>query len=106
MDGTENQKRRTFTEEIEIAGNELVDYVKKLIAEGNVRQLRIKDGDGDTCLETPLTIGAIASGVIVLTAPWLAILGVLAALVARVHVEVVRDEAADAPGNTHPDDAA
>jgi hypothetical protein len=36
------EKQHTFTEQIEIAGNELVDWVKQLLAEGNVRQLRIK----------------------------------------------------------------
>lgn len=85
------ERKRTITEEIEIAGNQLVDEIKKLIAEGNVRQIRIKDADGDVYLETPLTIGAIAGGVVVLAAPWLAILGVIAALVTRIRVEIVRD---------------
>ncbi len=94
MTGQEQKQEhtRTFTEEIEIAGNQLVEQVKSLIAEGNVRQIRIKDADGDIYLETPLTIGAIAGGVVVLAAPWLAILGVIAALVTRVRVEVVREE--------------
>lgn len=87
----QQERKRTITEEIEIAGNQLVDEIKRLIAEGNVRQIRIKDADGDVYLETPLTIGAIAGGVVVLAAPWLAILGVIAALVTRIRVEVVRD---------------
>lgn len=87
----QQDRKRTITEEIEIAGNQLVDEIKKLIAEGNVRQIRIKDADGDVYLETPLTIGALAGGVVVLAAPWLAILGVIAALVTRIRVEVVRD---------------
>ena len=92
MEEQKQGPKRTFTEEIEIAGNQLVDEIKKLIAEGNVRQIRIKAADGDTYLETPLTIGAIAGGVVALAAPWLAILGVIAALVTRVQVEVVREE--------------
>jgi phage terminase large subunit-like protein len=92
MEEQKQGPKRTFTEEIEIAGNQLVDEIKNLIAKGNVRQIRIKDADGDTYLETPLTIGAIAGGVVVLAAPWLAILGVIAALVTRVRVEVVREE--------------
>jgi len=87
----EQERKRTITEEIEIAGSQLIDEVKKLIAEGNVRQIRIKDPDGDVFLETPLTIGALAGGVVVLAAPWLAILGVLAALVTRIQIEVVRE---------------
>lgn len=100
---TENEPRRTITEEIEIAGTQLVDQIRKLIAEGNVRQLRIKDAEGDVFLETPLTFGALAGGAVVLAAPWLAMLGVLAALVTRVRIEIVR-EAAEA--ETAPDEPA
>lgn len=84
-------QKRTFTEEIEIAGSQLIDKVKEILAEGNVRQLRLKARDGDVYLETPLTIGAIAGGAVVLAAPWLAVLGVIAALVSNVTVEVVRE---------------
>ena len=75
MDERLDQQKRTFTEEIEIAGNELVERVKAILAEGNVRQLRLKAEDGDIYLETPLTIGVLAGGAVALAAPWLAILG-------------------------------
>jgi hypothetical protein len=90
---TEHPKdqKRTFTEEIEIAGNQLVERVNSLLAEGKVRQIRIKAEDGDIYLETPLTIGVIAGGAVALAAPWLAILGALAALITNVKIEVVRD---------------
>jgi hypothetical protein len=101
----EQERKRTFTEEIEIAGGQLVDRIKEIIAEGNVRQVRIKAADGDTWLETPLTIGVVAGGVLALTAPWLAIIGVLAALVTRVKVEVVREET-DTQEGTDKKDAA
>ena len=90
-----NGKTRTFTEEIELAGAELVERIKALLAEGNVRQLRLKASDGDIVLETPLTIGVVAGGAVALAAPWLAILGVIAALVTHVKVEIVREEADD-----------
>jgi len=101
----EQERKRTFTEEIEIAGGQLVDRIKEIIAEGNVRQVRIKAADGDTWLETPLTIGVVAGGVLALAAPWLAIIGVLAALVTRVKVEVVREET-NAEEGTDKKDAA
>lgn len=88
---SEQERKRTFTEEIEVAGSQLIERIREIIAEGNVRQVRIKAADGDTWFETPLSIGAVAGGVLVLAAPWLAILGVLAALVTRVTVEVVRE---------------
>ena len=91
MEQKETERRPTFTEEIEIAGNQLVEKVKTLLAEGKVRQLRIKAADGDVYLETPLTIGVLAGGAVVLAAPWLAMLGALAALVTKVRIEVVRE---------------
>ncbi len=95
MDERLDQQKRTFTEEIEIAGNELVERVKAILAEGNVRQLRLKAEDGDIYLETPLTIGVLAGGAVALAAPWLAILGVIAAMVTRVKIEIVREEEED-----------
>ena len=90
----DDDKHDTFWETIEVAGNQLVDEVKKLIKEGNVRRLRIKDKDGDLSVEMPVTIGVLVGGAMVLAAPWLAILGVLGGLIAKLTVEVERE----APG--------
>ena len=83
--------KKTFTEEIEIAGDKLIERIKEIVEEGNVRSLRLKASDGDIVLETPLTIGVVAGGAVALAAPWLAVLGVIAALVTHVTVEVVRE---------------
>jgi hypothetical protein len=100
---TEQNERstgKTFTEEIDIAASQLLEKVKSLLAEGNVRQLRIKAAGGEIILETPLTVGAIGGGAIVLAAPWLAIIGAIAGLVTRVKVEIVRAGAGgDEAGN-------
>jgi len=82
---------KTFTEEVEVTGHQLIEHITRLIAEGNVRKVRIRSQNDDVVLEVPLTAGAVAGGVVVLAAPWLAILGGLAGLLARVRVEVVRD---------------
>lgn len=84
--------KRTFTEEIEVAGAQLVERVKELYAEGKVRRVRIKSHDGDLLLELPLNVGAIAGGAVALAAPWLALIGAFAGLVARAKIEIVRDE--------------
>lgn len=83
---------RDFSEEIEVAGQKLIDEVTRLISEGNVRRLRIRSENDDVVLEVPLTAGAVVGGVVVLAAPWLAILGALAGLLAKVRIEVVREE--------------
>lgn len=98
----EENKKRTIVEEIEVAGNQLVDRVKDILQEGNVRQLRIKASDGDVYLETPLTIGVIAGGAVALAAPWLAVLGVIAALVARVSIEIERETDEEEPKDSQP----
>jgi hypothetical protein len=92
MDDGQNESRwKTFTEEVEVAGNQLVDSVKGLIAEGNVRRLRIKGAGGGVILEVPLTVGAIAGGAVTIAAPWLTLIAAFAGLVARAKIEVVRD---------------
>ncbi|MFN3641950.1 MAG: DUF4342 domain-containing protein [Gemmobacter sp.] len=90
-------KPRTIVETIEVAGAELVEKIKALVADGNVRRLRIRAGEG-FAIEMPLTVGAIMGGVVTLAAPWLAVIGVIAAMVARVEVEIERD-GPPPPGN-------
>ena len=75
-------------EEFLVKGEELVEKVKQLIHEGNVRKLIIKDEDGKIYLEIPVTFGVIGA----IFAPMLAAVGAVAALVANLKVEVVRDE--------------
>jgi hypothetical protein len=94
-DQPENRSRRTFSEELEVAGNQVVGRVQELVKEGNVRRLIIRNPEDQVLLEMPLTIGAVGVGAIAVAAPWLAALGAFAALAARVKIEVVR-EVADA----------
>jgi hypothetical protein len=83
----------TWTEEIMVRGSELVDRVKELVSEGNVRRLIIKKPGGDTLIEIPLTAGVLAGGAMILIAPLLAVLGAIAGMLAEVKVEVVRSGA-------------
>ena len=85
-------KKRTWTEEIEVAGDQLVARVKELAAEAEVKRIRITEPDGDLVLEVPLTIGALAGGAVVLAAPLLAGIGALAAFVTKVKIEIVRTD--------------
>jgi hypothetical protein len=83
---------KTFSEQLEVAGNQLVDQVQDLVKQGNVRKLIIRTSDDRELMQVSLTVGAVAGGVLALAAPWLAALGAIAALVARVKIEVVREE--------------
>ena len=87
-----NNISRKVTEEIVISGGELVEFVKRVVAEGNIRRLIIKKADDEVLLEIPLTTGAVVGGALVIVAPVLAALGALAALLAKVKVVVVREK--------------
>lgn len=91
MSDEDKGRWKTFTEEVEIAGHQLIEEVTRLISEGNVRKLRIRSENDDVVLEVPLTAGAAVGGVVVLAAPWLAVLGALAGVLAKVKLEIVRD---------------
>lgn len=79
-------------EEVKIAGNQLVERVRSLIEEGNVRRIVVKK-DERVLLEIPLTVAAGAGAAVVLLTPVLAALGALAALLSDVTLIVERDDA-------------
>ena len=82
-------KAAQFTqEEYEVSGSNLVDRVKELLHEGNVTRVIVKDEQDKVLLEIPATVGVVG----VVLAPWLAALGVVAALVARCKIVVERRE--------------
>ena len=85
------KNKRTVMEEIEVEGQQLVDRVKELLREGNVRRLRVKDARGKYLLEVPLTFGVVAGSVFMLAAPTLMALSALAGLLANVRIEIVRE---------------
>ena len=79
------------TEKFSVAGSQLVEKIKQLIREGNVRKVRLIHGD-KTILEIPLSIGAPAAAITILAAPILAALGAFAALVTECTIEVEKME--------------
>jgi hypothetical protein len=86
----------TSTEKIDVKGGHLVEKVKELVHEGNVRRIVIKDADGKAVMEVPVTVGLVGF----LVAPTIAALGAVAALAADYSIEVERDtpESTDAGG--------
>jgi len=88
----EETEEHTWMEEVEIAGSQLVERVKELVAEGNVRRLIIRGPDDKVLLEVPLTAGVAVGGILTMMAPVLAALGAFAALIAKVKVQIVRSK--------------
>jgi hypothetical protein len=72
-------------ETIKVEGGQLIDQIKRLVHEGNVRRIVIKQGER-TVVEFPLTIGVVG----VVLAPVLAAAGALAALLTDCAIEVER----------------
>ena len=88
-------KDTDWKEEILVAGNELVDRIKELVAEGNVRKLIIRKPNVESLLEIPLTAGVAVGGVVTIMAPVLAAIGALAALIKDFKLEVIRSDDTD-----------
>jgi hypothetical protein len=76
---------QTRMETIKVEGGQLIDQVKRLVHEGNVRRIVIKQGER-TLVEFPLTVGVVG----VVLAPVLAAAGALAALLTDCTIEVER----------------
>ena len=75
----------TFTESFKVAADQLVDAIKQIIREGNVRRVIIKQ-DGRSIVEFPITVGVIGT----VFAPMLAAAGALAAVLTDCTIEVER----------------
>jgi uncharacterized membrane protein YvbJ len=78
----------TVKEEFSVSADNLIEKVKELLHEGNVTRVIVKDEKGKVLLEIPATIGVVG----VLIAPWLAALGVIAALATKCNIVVERRE--------------
>jgi len=74
------------TEKFKVSGSEILEKVKKLIKEGNVQRIIIKDDKGRQLMEIPVTIAVIGT----VFAPVLAAVGALAALLSKATLEVER----------------
>jgi len=84
-------EEKTTSEKFTISGDKLVEKVKQLIHEGNVRRVRLIYKE-KTVFDIPLTIGAPATAAIILAAPVLAAIGAFAALVTECTLEVEKVE--------------
>jgi hypothetical protein len=76
------------TEEFQVSGDALVAKIKELVHEGNIRHIAIKNEDGRTLVDIPLTLGVVGT----LLAPQLAAIGAIAALVTRCTIAVEKVE--------------
>jgi len=93
-----SQPVTTSTERIDVKDGHLVEKVKELIHEGNVRRIIIKDSEDRTVTEIPVTIGVVG----LLLAPKMAAVATLAALTADYSIEVERETPDSTDDDTPP----
>jgi hypothetical protein len=81
------EEKTTRKDSYKLKGEEIVSKVKEIIKEGNARRIIIKNEEGKSVMELPVTVGVVS----VLVAPYLAAVGALAAVLTNCTVEVERD---------------
>jgi hypothetical protein len=74
------------TEEFSVAANDVLKRVQELLHEGNITRIVVKDEAGKQLLEIPATVGFVGT----ILAPWMAALGVIAAIATRCTIVVER----------------
>lgn len=75
-------------EEFKVSSDAFIPKIKELVEEGNIRRVIIKNEEGRTLIDIPLTVGVITA----LVAPQLAALGALTALVTHGTIVVEKIE--------------
>jgi hypothetical protein len=80
------ENAKSAREEFKVSGEKVVQKIKELIKEGNVRRIIIINEKGDTLMEIPLTFAVVGTAL----APVLAAVGALAALIANCTIIVER----------------
>lgn len=85
---TETTRERTRTEEFKVEGGKVLDKIKELIHQGNIRRIILKNEEGKTLIEIPLTLGLVGAALL----PIFAAVGALAALVTRMTLVVEKTE--------------
>ena len=75
------------TEEYKVSGESLLAKAKELVHEGNIRRITIKNEEGKTLIEVPLTLGVVGAALL----PVWAAIGAIAALVADCSIVVEKE---------------
>ncbi len=87
-EGAMTDEKKTRTEEFKINGGEIIDKLKEILHQGNIRRIILKGEDGKTFMEIPLTVGVVGA----LVLPVWAAIGAAAALVSHMTIVVEKTE--------------
>ncbi|MEM9451354.1 MAG: DUF4342 domain-containing protein [Cyanobacteria bacterium P01_E01_bin.6] len=89
-EGEAKTTEQVTVEEFKISGDALVTMVKDLLHQGNIRRISIKDDNGHTLIEIPMTVGIIGGTIGTILFPVVAAVGVIGAMVAHLTVVIER----------------
>jgi len=84
---------KSFTEELKVEGKELVDTVKRIVHEGNVRRVVVRNAEGRTVLDIPVNAGVLGA----VAFPLVATLATIAVYAARYTLIIERSGPPAAP---------
>lgn len=82
------EEKKTRTEEFKLNGDEILNKIKDILHQGNIRRIILKDESGKTFMEIPLTVGVVGA---IIVPVWAAI-GAVAALVSKLTIVVEKIE--------------
>jgi hypothetical protein len=80
-------EEKVRTEEYKVSGESLLAKAKELVHEGNIRRISIKNDEGKTLIEVPLTLGLVGAALL----PVWAAIGAIAALVTDCSIVVEKE---------------
>lgn len=84
--GGSGRESKGAREEHRVRGERVVEKIRELLREGNVRHVVIKNDEGRTLIEFPVTVGVAGA----LLLPVWAAVGAIAAVVGNCSIEVER----------------
>ncbi|MEO1352202.1 MAG: DUF4342 domain-containing protein [Cyanobacteria bacterium J06635_15] len=85
-----NDQEKVTVEEFKVSGDALVAKIKELIHQGNIRRIIIKNQNGHTLIEIPMTVGVIGGAIGAVIFPVVAAVAVIGAMVTHLTVVIER----------------
>ncbi|GEM84962.1 MAG: hypothetical protein KatS3mg074_032 [Meiothermus sp.] len=90
MDNTSKPEEKTWVEEIQVQGGELVGKIQELLRDATATRVTICKPNGEELISLPLTVGVLVGGLLTLAAPRLAAIGAIGGLIAQFKLKVER----------------
>ncbi len=91
MDNTPRPDQKTWIEEIQVQGSELVSKIQELLRDATATRVTICKPNGEELISLPLTVGVLVGGLLTLAAPRLAAIGAIGGLIAQFKLKVERN---------------